>query len=69
VGMVAAFSVGLAMTLVGIGVAASWGTRAAGKWFDGLESWGKKLPYVSAVLVFGMGAVFAFRGLDGLGFQ
>jgi nickel/cobalt transporter (NicO) family protein len=63
IGMVAAFSLGLAVTLVAIGVAAAWGARAANQWWSGWDAWGKKLPYVSAVLVFGMGVVFAIRGL------
>ena len=64
IGMVAAFSVGLALTLVGVGVAAAWGHQAASaRWGDRFEHWGKRLPYVSASLVFAVGLLIAARGI------
>jgi nickel/cobalt exporter len=65
--MVAAFSVGLAATLVGIGIAAAWGARRASEqwpWFDRV---GAKLPYLSAGLVMVLGAVMTAVGLNATG--
>lgn len=60
-GMVAAFSTGLALTLIAVGLAAAWGVRHAERRFtalpEGLLGW---LPYLSPVLVFAVGiAMFA----------
>ena len=67
IGMVAAFSVGLAITLVSIGVVASWGTRAVAARWAGLERWGERLPYISAVIVFTIGGYITLQGLWKLG--
>lgn len=67
VGMVAAFSVGLAITLVTIGVAAAWGRRAATARWQGFERLGERLPYISAALVFALGSFISLRGLWALG--
>jgi nickel/cobalt exporter len=67
VGMVAAFSIGLAITLVGVGIAAAWGTRAVRARWDGLEGWTERLPYLSAGLVFTIGAFITAQGLWKLG--
>jgi len=60
-GMVAAFSTGLALTLIAVGLAAAWGVRHAERRFsalpEGLLGW---LPYLSPGLVFAVGiAMFA----------
>jgi nickel/cobalt exporter len=65
--MVAAFSIGLAATLVGIGVAAAWGARRASAqwpWFDRAAA---RLPYLSAGLVMVVGAVMTAVGLNATG--
>ncbi|ALK09043.1 nickel/cobalt efflux transporter [Blastochloris viridis] len=63
VAMVAAFSLGLAITLVAVGLAAAWGTRkAAGSW-SGFSRWAPRLPYISGVLILVLGLVVAGRGL------
>lgn len=68
IGMVAAFSVGLAITLVGVGIAAAWAHRAASaRWGGWFEQWGERLPYVSASLVFAIGLFIAVRGSWELG--
>ncbi|MEJ1158090.1 HoxN/HupN/NixA family nickel/cobalt transporter [Prosthecomicrobium sp. N25] len=68
IGMVAAFSLGLAVTLVAVGLAAAWGTRVAGARFGHrFEGWSERLPYVSASLVFLVGLAIAIRGLVELG--
>lgn len=62
IAMVAAFSVGLAITLVGVGLAAAWGTRALSRHssFDTITG---RLPYVSAAIVTCVGLAFALRGV------
>ncbi|MDR3495492.1 MAG: nickel/cobalt efflux transporter [Ancalomicrobiaceae bacterium] len=61
--MVAAFSVGLAITLVAVGVAAAWGTRQAAKSWSGFEVWANRLPYVSGALVLIMGLAISAKGI------
>jgi nickel/cobalt exporter len=63
IGMVAAFSVGLAATLVAVGLAAAWGAdaaRARWTWFEGI---GSRLPYASAAIVLGIGAFITAKGV------
>jgi nickel/cobalt exporter len=68
IGMVAAFSIGLAITLVSVGIAAAWAQRAASaRWGHKLEELGDWLPYVSASIVFAIGAFIALRGVWQLG--
>lgn len=68
IGMVAAFSVGLAITLVGVGLVASWGHRAvAARFGHTFDHWAERLPYISASLVFAIGVFIAARGLWMLG--
>ena len=62
VAMVAAFSLGLAVALVAIGVAASWASRKALRrwpWFDRAA---QKLPYFSAAIVTVLGLVMTAFG-------
>ncbi|MDR3372943.1 MAG: nickel/cobalt efflux transporter [Ancalomicrobiaceae bacterium] len=61
--MVAAFSVGLALTLVAVGVAAAWGTRAATRSWSGFEVWANRLPYVSGGLVLALGLAISVKGI------
>jgi ABC-type nickel/cobalt efflux system permease component RcnA len=66
VAMVAAFSVGLALTLILIGVSVAWGTRkVAGSW-SGFDRWAGRLPYLSAGIVMVMGLALSAAGLSGL---
>jgi nickel/cobalt transporter (NicO) family protein len=62
VAMVAAFSVGLAMTLVAVGMVAVWGSRklAGAGWFEGAS---RRLPLISAGLVFLMGCGVIWHAL------
>lgn len=63
IGMVAAFSVGLAITLVGVGLIAAWGQRAvAARWGASFDRWAGRLPYVSAGLVLAVGLAITLRG-------
>ena len=51
VAMVGAFSVGLALTLVTVGVVAAWGAGQAARRFSGFDRWSRRLPFLSTVLV------------------
>ena len=62
-GMVAGFSIGLAITLVSVGVLAAWGARRASEGWSGFSGWSEKLPLVSAALVGVIGAVMTARGM------
>jgi len=69
IAMVAAFSLGLAITLVSIGVIAAWGARKAASAWSGFGVWAERLPYLSGGLVMTMGLVVTLRGLWMLGLQ
>ncbi|MCK6443226.1 nickel/cobalt efflux transporter [Elstera cyanobacteriorum] len=66
-GMVAAFSIGLAVTLVGIGIAASLGLRHAAGRGGRLAAWAEALPLISGLLILVLALNFAVKGLRGLG--
>ena len=63
VALVLAFSVGLAITLVAVGLMAAWGTRRAAQSWSGFELWAARLPYASGVLILMLGLVIAGRGV------
>lgn len=65
--MVAGFSIGLAITLISVGVMASWGARKASEGWAGFSEWSERLPYVSAALVGVIGILITGRGLLALG--
>ena len=67
VAMVAAFSLGLAITLVVIGLAAAWGTQTASQSWSGFEVWAPRLPSISAIIVMLLGVLMSLRGLWELG--
>jgi len=61
--VVAAFSIGLALILVAVGVGAAWGMRhvtAKGGWFSKVA---KNAPYLSSSLLVALGLFFIARGL------
>lgn len=62
-GMVAAFSLGLAATMVAVGLIAATGAGALRRRFAGMAAWGPRLPWISASLVGMIGMVFVTRGL------
>ena len=66
VGLVGAFSVGLAATLVLVGVAASVGVSAARKRYRWLDAAFARAPYVSAVIIAAVGAAMLASGVDHL---
>lgn len=59
--MVAAFSIGLALTLIAVGVLASWGARALAQF--GLDRFARWAPYASAAMVLVLGVVITAQGL------
>jgi len=63
VAMVAAFSIGLAATLVAIGMAASWASKKASTTWPWLDSIAQRLPYLSAGIVMILGLVMTAFGL------
>ena len=65
--MVAAFSLGLAITLVAVGLAAAWGTQRAASAFPGFDRLAGRLPLISGSLVMLLGAAITLRGLSMLG--
>ena len=67
VAMVAAFSVGLAATLVTIGVSVAWGTGKVAHHWSGFDRWAARLPYISAGFVMLMGLALSAVGLHATG--
>lgn len=67
VGLVAAFSAGLALTFIAVGVTVSVGMRFAAERTNKLESVFRNAPYVSAVIVAGIGVAMTYSGYAHLG--
>ena len=63
IAMVGAFSLGLAITLVAVGLAAAWGTRRASVMSPSFDRWTRRLPLVSGLLVTALGVATVVRGL------
>jgi nickel/cobalt exporter len=63
---VAAFSLGLAIALVAVGVAAAWGAGQASRRFHGLYDLARRLPYLSSALVLGIGVLMIVSSWSGL---
>ncbi len=61
--LVAGFSVGLALTLVSVGVAAAWGMRQVAKRSGAWTRVAGKAPYFSSGLLVVLGCVFIGRGI------
>lgn len=62
IAMVAAFSLGLAITLVTVGAAAAWGLRHASTRWSRLDKYANKIPYLSGALLFCIGAMMFIKG-------
>lgn len=63
--MVAAFSLGLALTLMSVGVVAAWGVRHAEKHMSNFAKWFKILPLASSALMLCIGGFMLWQGLAG----
>ena len=62
--MVASFSIGLAISLVSVGVIAAWGAQQVSKRVGGnLSNLARKMPYLSSILMMVVGAVMGIQGL------
>jgi nickel/cobalt exporter len=64
--MVAAFSIGLALMLVAIGLIAAWGARAIAARQSGLNRYARWAPYASAAVVLVVGLLVTAQGLSAL---
>jgi len=64
--LVAAFSLGLALTMVVVGVIAAWGVNHAHRRITGFSEWMRRAPYVSCVLLVLLAAFMAWQGWQGL---
>lgn len=60
--MVAAFSIGLALMLVAIGIAAAWGADALKRRVRGFSWIAQWAPYISAIIVLMIGCVVVVQG-------
>jgi nickel/cobalt exporter len=67
VAMVAAFSLGIGLTLITIGLAVVWGSGKLTKAWPGFDRLAKRLPYLSAGIVMAVGLVMTIAGLHGMG--
>lgn len=63
IAMVAAFSIGLAVTLVLVGLLAAWGSQQFAARSSGYDRWSRRLPYISGALVMLVGTIIAVKGL------
>lgn len=61
VAMVASFSLGLAISMVSVGVVAAWGARQIGNRMGNLSSLARKMPYFSSGLMAIVGAVMGVQ--------
>lgn len=67
VAMVGAFSAGIGLTLVAIGLAVVWSSRRLSQRWPGFDGMAARLPYLSAGLVLLVGGVMTVAGLHGTG--
>jgi len=64
--LVLCFSIGLAITLVAVGAAAAIGARQASNRWPWLGTVARRAPYLSSVLIIGVGVYVGFHGWIGL---
>lgn len=64
--LVVAFSLGLALTLVGVGVLAAISLRHASRRFKGFGAFARRAPYISSIVMALIGLVIAAQGLKHL---
>jgi nickel/cobalt exporter len=63
---VGAFSFGLALTMVSVGVIAAWSVQHAQKRFGGFGDWMRRAPYISCALLVLLAGFMAWQGWLGL---
>lgn len=66
IAMVSAFSIGLAIALVAVGVIAAWGVNHAKKRLKGFDRWARRLPYLSSLLIAAIGLFVAIKAWDSI---
>lgn len=64
--LVVSFSIGLALTLVAVGVSAAIGVRQVAKRWNGFNAIAKKAPYFSSALIACVGIYMGIHGYTGL---
>jgi len=64
--LVLCFSIGLAITLVTVGVAAAYSVRQATKRWSGFTTLARRAPYFSSILIAAVGLYMGFHGWIGL---
>lgn len=64
--LVAAFSFGLALTMVAVGAVAAWSIRHAEKRFSGFGEWMRRAPYISCAMLVLLASYMAWSGWQGL---
>jgi nickel/cobalt exporter len=67
VAMVAAFSIGIALTLIAVGLAVVWGSGKLAKAWPGFDRMAARLPYLSAAMVMVVGLIMTLAGLNAAG--
>jgi nickel/cobalt exporter len=67
VALVLCFSIGLALTMVGVGAAAALSVNRVSKTWGGFEIIVQKAPYLSGALITLVGIYTAYLGYIGLG--
>jgi nickel/cobalt transporter (NicO) family protein len=60
--LVAAFSFGLALTMVATGALAAWSVQHASRHFPGFGNWARRAPYLSSALLLVMGLFITYEG-------
>lgn len=64
--LVAAFSFGLALTMVIVGAIAAWSVQHAQRKYSGFGEWMRRAPYISCALLVLLAAFMAWQGWTGL---
>ena len=67
--LVLCFSIGLALTLVTVGVAAALSVRHATKRWSSFSTFARRAPYFSSFLIIGVGLYVGYHGWVGLAAQ
>lgn len=60
--LVVSFSIGLALTLVAVGVVAALGVQKATSKWSGLNNVARRAPYLSGILITAVGIYMAIHG-------
>jgi nickel/cobalt exporter len=68
-GLVLCFSIGLAVTMVTVGVAAAYSVEHVSKSWSGFTAFTRRAPYVSSALIALVGVYTGYLGLSGLSHQ